>query len=161
MLYRDVFRNLVANAQPCVEEPFGPGRSKRWLPPGNGIGLTPAADDPDSTHVPRQVQGPRILARARPPARVHRPGGEEAARPIGALPGRGDERREVHTRARAAAERGCDLVRCMGCGRLVEVPISRRGRRLRCTRCGAAGLNISVIEADPGQPERTRRKAAR
>jgi len=68
---------------------------------------------------------------------------------------------EVHTRARAAAERGCDLVRCMGCGRLVEVPISRRGRRLRCARCGAAGLNISVIEPDPGQPERTRRNAAR
>ncbi len=68
---------------------------------------------------------------------------------------------EVHTRARAAAERGCDLVRCMGCGRLVEIPISRRGRRLRCTQCGAAGLNISVIEPDPGQPERTRRKAAR
>jgi hypothetical protein len=68
---------------------------------------------------------------------------------------------EVYTRARAAAERGCDLVRCMGCGRLVELPTSRRGRRLRCTRCGAVGLNISVIEPDPGQPERTRRKAAR
>jgi|SRR5579871_2947514 len=69
---------------------------------------------------------------------------------------------EVYTRARAAAERGCDLVRCMGCGRLVEVPISRRGRRLRCTQCGAAGLNISMIEPDPGQPaQATRRKAAR
>jgi hypothetical protein len=68
---------------------------------------------------------------------------------------------EVNTRARLAAEHGCDLVRCMGCGRLAELPISRRGRRLRCTRCGAAGLNISVIEPDPGQPERTRRKVVR
>ncbi len=74
---------------------------------------------------------------------------------------RGTSAIEVHTRARAAAERGCDLVRCMGCGRLVEVPISGRGRRLRCSRCGAAGLNISVIEPDPGPPERTPRKAAR
>jgi hypothetical protein len=69
---------------------------------------------------------------------------------------------EVHTRARTAVERGYDLVRCMGCGRLAELPISQRGRRLRCTQCGAAGLNISMIEPDPGQPaERTRRKAAR
>jgi hypothetical protein len=44
----------------------------------------------------------------------------------------------------------------------VELPISQRGRRLRCTRCGAAGLNISMIEPDPGQPvQRIRRKAAR
>ena len=68
---------------------------------------------------------------------------------------------ELQTRARAAGERGCDLVRCMGCGRLVEVPISRRGRRLRCSRCGAAGLNISVIAPDTGERERTRRKASR
>ncbi len=68
---------------------------------------------------------------------------------------------EVYTRARAAAGRGCDLVRCMGCGRLAELPISQRGRRLRCTHCGAAGLNISRIEPDPGQPQGTRRKAAR
>ena len=73
-----------------------------------------------------------------------------------------EESNEVYTRARTAAEHGCDLVRCMGCGRLAEVPISQRGRRLRCTRCGAAGLNISMIEPDPGQPaQRTRRKAAR
>src|SRR5689334_22597416 len=68
-------------------------------------------------------------------------------------------RGEVYTQARAAAGRGCDLVRCMGCGRLAELPVSRRGRRLRCTRCGAPGLNISVIEPDPGQRERTKRKA--
>jgi hypothetical protein len=65
---------------------------------------------------------------------------------------------ELYTRARAAAERGCDLVRCMGCGRLAELPISQRGRRLRCTRCGAVGLNVSAIEPDPGQPERSARR---
>lgn len=68
---------------------------------------------------------------------------------------------EVHKRARAAAERGNDLVRCMGCGRLAELPITRRGGRLRCRRCGAAGLNISMIEPDPGEQVRTIRKAAR
>jgi hypothetical protein len=69
---------------------------------------------------------------------------------------------ELYTPARAAAEHGCDLVRCMGCGRLAELPISRRGARPRCTRCGAAGLNISMVEPDPGQPaQRTRHKAAR
>ncbi len=69
---------------------------------------------------------------------------------------------EVYTRARAAAGRGRDLVRCMGCGRLAELPISQRGRRLRCTQCGSAGLNISMIEPDPGQPAQgTRRKSPR
>jgi hypothetical protein len=110
--------------------------------------------------VPNQDGRERVEDLGRQELPLKKPPAPSARR--GAVTSVVEEINEVHARVRAAAEHGCDLVRCMGCGSPAELPISRRGRRLRCTRCGAAELNISMIEPDPGQPaQRTRRKAAR
>jgi len=59
-----------------------------------------------------------------------------------------------------------DEVRCMRCSRLSYVAPEYRGRKLRCSRCGGFGLNLTTIKSDPGNPmrlmadERKRRKAA-
>ena len=49
-----------------------------------------------------------------------------------------------------------DEVRCMRCRRLSYISPEFRGRRLRCSRCGGVGLNVTTIRPDPGNPMRLR-----
>jgi hypothetical protein len=46
-----------------------------------------------------------------------------------------------------------DEVRCMQCLRLSYVSPQHRGRRLRCSRCGGMGLNVTAIPSDAGKPK--------
>src|SRR5262245_53463023 len=53
-----------------------------------------------------------------------------------------------------------DRIRCMGCQRIVWVPRTYRGRKLRCKQCGELGLNITAMPPEPGaNPRRKRREA--
>jgi hypothetical protein len=52
-----------------------------------------------------------------------------------------------------------DEVRCLQCGRAAFVPPEFRGKRLKCSRCGGTGLNVTTIEPDPGNERERKLKA--
>jgi hypothetical protein len=49
-----------------------------------------------------------------------------------------------------------DEVRCMDCLRLSYISPEFRERRLRCSRCGGLGLNLTTIKPDPGNARERR-----
>jgi len=62
-------------------------------------------------------------------------------------------------KASDACEVQPDEVRCMRCSRLSYISPEFRGRRLRCSRCGGFGLNLTTINPDPGNPMRLQAEA--